>query len=392
MDTLFDAAFAASPHEPLAQLRHGGPAHRVTLPGGLDVVLVTRHAEVKEALSDGRLSGAAPAEAFDGGALAPDIRAAIFSHMLRTDPPDHTRLRRLITPAFNPRRVEALRPRIQLIADELLDRIEAEETTDLIARYAFPLPMGVICELLGVPSEDQDSFREWSGAFISGLGAAVFPAGLVTDFAKYVQELIAEKRRHPGDDLVSAMIQVRDGDDRLSEDELTSMVFLLIIAGHETTVNLIGNSVNILLRQPEFAAALRAAPDRMASFLEESLRFESPVPAASMRFATESFEFGGFQLNAGDIVLVSLTSANRDEKAFASPDTFQPGEGATGHLAFGYGVHYCIGAPLARMEAGIAIGSLLKRFPDLRLADNAEPVWRPGLYMRGLLNLPVHLR
>jgi cytochrome P450 len=393
MDEMMDVFQpAGTPHDALAPLREAGPIHRVKLPNGIPVWLITRHAEARQALSDLRLSNTVQAEALDRGVLPPEIRAAMNSHMMRADPPDHTRMRKLVSSVFVPRRVEGLRPNMQQIVDGLLDQLADRPEADLIARYAFPLPIQVICELLGVPVQDRDIFRHWSDAFVTGVGAPVFPVREVTDFVGYLRVLIERKRAEPDGALLSALISARDDADRLTEDELVSTMFLFIVAGHETTVNLIGNGIYLLLRDPDRADRLRARPDELPLAIDEFLRYESPVPCTSTRIALEPLNLFGADVAAGDLVMVSLLAANRDTGAFEEPEQLRLTRGTNQHLAFGHGIHYCIGATLAKLEAQIAIGSLLSRYPKVHLTTAPDDVqWRPGVFMRGLVSLPVTL-
>jgi cytochrome P450 len=379
-----DPAFQADPHPEYARWRRETPVRRVLLPSGVETWLVTRYDDARQALSDPRLSKAFPLQGAD------PITAATSRHMLSADPPDHTRLRRLVSGAFTARRIEALRPRIEEITDELLTALGGHDRVDLIDAFAFPLPIQVICELLGVPAADQDRFRAWTTVIVSGsVNRDQLPAAMQA-MATYIRELIAERRTHGGDDLLSGLIEVRDAGDRLSEDELSSMVFLLLIAGHETTVNLIGNGVQLLLADRGRWDRLRADPALLPSAIEEFLRFEGPVETSTYRFATEDLELGGSAIRAGEPVLVSLLAANRDDGRFPESDELQLDRAQNPHLAFGHGIHYCLGAPLARLEAQIAFGKLLARFPDLELAVPAEQLsWRPGYLIRGLHDLPV---
>jgi cytochrome P450 len=356
-------AHPGTPHEAVAPLRDAGPIHRVTLPNGLPVWFVTRYAEARAALSDPRLSNAIPIEAPGRDALPPQIHAAMNSHLLRVDPPAHTRMRKLVSAVFVPRRIEKLRPGVRQIADDLLDRLVGRSDADLIAEYAFPLPMQVICELLGIPAEDRDKFRHWSNAIVTAVGAPAFPLQEVTDYVEYLHGLIQRKRAEPDGALLSALISARDDTNRLTEDELVSTVFIFIIAGHETTVNLIGNGIYLLLREPERADRIRNRPHELPLAIEEFLRYESPVTAASIRVATEPMVLFGAEVAAGDLVMVSLLGANRDRDAFAEPDTLRLTREPNQHLAFGHGIHYCLGAPLASLEAQIAIGHFLDRDP-----------------------------
>jgi cytochrome P450 len=387
-DDLADLAFHNDPHPFYAQWRQTGLVRPVVLPGGFGGWLVTRYEDARQALTDPRLSQAIQPPQ-DDDPIAPDVGAAIGHHMLAVDPPDHTRLRRLVTAAFTARRIEALRPRIEQITDELLDAMAGRERVDLIDALAFPLPIQVICELLGIPSKDRDSFRSWSNTLVGGEALRVQLPAAMEALVSYVLALIADRRQHPGDDLLSGLIAVRDQADRLSEDELSSMVFLLLIAGHETTVNLIGNGSYLLLSHRERWERLRADPALLPAAIEEFLRYESPVETATFRITTEAMEIGGAIVPAGEIVVVSLLSANRDEKRFPDAAELRLDRPQNPHMAFGHGIHYCLGAPLARLEAKVAFSKLLARFPGLRLATDEEPGWRPGLLLRGHQALPV---
>ncbi|MEU4158099.1 cytochrome P450 [Actinoplanes sp. NPDC026670] len=386
-----DPAFQNNPHPVYAQMRRTGPVRRVKLPSGLDAWLVTRYEDGRRALTDPRLSKSTSAVG-STGAGQPSLTAAISRHMLAVDPPDHTRLRRLVSAAFTARRIESLRPRIEEIAAGLLGALDGERSADLIDAFAFPLPIQVICELLGVPAEDQNAFREWSNVIVSGAFAADRLAPAITALVEYISALLAERRQSPGDDLLSGLIQVGEQGDRLSAQELSSMVFLLLIAGHETTVNLIGNGTWLLLSERERWERLRADRALLPAAIEEFLRFEGPVETSTFRIATESLEIGGVTIAAGDPVVVVLLSANRDDDRFPDAGELRLDRPNNAHLAFGHGIHYCLGAPLARLEAQIAFTALMDRFPDLRLAtDPGELAWRPGTLLRGLHRLPVLL-
>ncbi|GAA2678360.1 cytochrome P450 family protein [Actinoplanes palleronii] len=402
---LGDPAFQADPHPSYASWRGTGPVRRARLPSGLEAWLITRYDDARRALTDPRLSkksfpmgsgqaggGSRTAGTAPPAAMGPGIGAAISKHMLAVDPPDHTRLRRLVSAAFTGRRIEALRPRIEQIAAELLDGIEKEKKVDLIDAFAFPLPIQVICELLGVPAEDRDDFREWSNAVVAGSQAGPKLGPAIEAMVGYIHTLLAERRAKPGDDLLSGLIQVRDAEDRLTEEELSSMVFLLLVAGHETTVNLIGNGAYLLLRDRAEWERLGADRGLLPGAIEEFLRYEGPVETATFRVATEDVEIGGVTIPAGDPVVVSLLSANRDTDQYPDADELRLDRPNSHHLAFGHGIHYCLGAPLARLEAQIAFTALLDRHPDLRLDIPAEDLrWRPGLLLRGLEELPVSL-
>ena len=316
-------------------------------------------------------------------------------HMLNSDPPDHERLRRLVSKAFTARRVEGLRPRITAITTTLLDDMSAlgaRAEVDLLASFAFPLPITVICELLGVPVADRDDFRTWSATAVSDTAPRELSRAHGAALIRYFMTLLAAKRREPADDLLSALIAARDDADRLSEDELVSMAFLLLVAGHETTVNLIASGVLALLLNPAELDRLRADPSLIGGAVEEFLRYVSPVSNTTFRQAAETLEIGGARISRGDPVLVALSAANRDPARFGDPDRLELGRDSSGHLAFGHGIHYCLGAPLARLEAEIAFAGLLARFGSIRLAVPANTLrWRPSTLIHGLEALPVRL-
>ncbi len=382
-----------APEDALTSLHEPGPIQRVKLPNGVPVWLVTRHAEVREVLNDLRLSSRDRDDWFDQGALSPQVKAAMNTSMLRIDPPDHTRMRKLTSKVFVPRRIEGIRPRIQQLTGDLLDKMAAGAQADLIEQYASPLPVQVMCELLGVPVEDRDSYRHWADAFTAGVGAPVFPVQEVTDFVEHLRGLVAHRRAEPDDALLSALIAARDETDRLSEDELISTAFLFLIAGHETTTNLIGNGLYMLLSVPERADRIRAHPQELEQAIEEFLRYESPVTGAALRTASCDLNLFGADVAAGDLVMVSLRAANRDGNVFPEPTEFRMDRERNPHLSFGHGIHFCMGAPLARIEAQIAIGDFLTRFPQVRLSAPPETMqWRPGLLTRGLTSLPVTLQ
>jgi cytochrome P450 len=381
-----------SPEDVLSALHEAGPIQRVKLPNGVPVWLVTRYAEVREVLNDPRLSNRDRIDWFDQGVLSPPVRAAMNSHLLRIDPPDHTRMRKLVNKVFVPRRIEELRPDVQRLVADLLDRLAAGREADLVAQYAAPLPVQVICELLGIPAGDRDSYRGWADAFAAGIGSPVFPVQEITDFVDHLRGLIARRRAEPDDALLSALIAARDEGDQLSEDELISTAFLFIIAGHETTTNLIGTGLYLLLREPERAEYIRAHPEELPPAIEEFLRYESPVTAASLRTSSCPMSLFGADIADGDMIMVSLRAANRDHDAFSEPTGLHLDRERNTHLAFGHGIHFCLGAPLARVEAQIAIGDFLARFPRARLAVDADNVhWRPDILTRGLVGLPVAL-
>ncbi|MFJ2863279.1 cytochrome P450 [Kitasatospora sp. NPDC087314] len=383
-------ALIADPYGGYTQLRADAPVHRVVGPDGLPVWLVTRYPDVRQALADPRLAldkaHAAPGN-YRGFALPP----ALDANLLNMDPPDHTRIRRLVVQAFTPRRISALRGPIERVAERLLDTVAPLGRTDLLAAYAAPLPITVICDLLGVPEDDRHDFRAWTDTLITPDPSRPEEArAAVKAMLGFFTGLIDRKRTEPGDDLLSDLIAVRDEQDRLSEDELTSLAFLILFAGYENTVHLITNAVLALLTHPEQLAALRDEPELIAGAVEEFARFDGPAPLAIRRFPREDVTIGDVTVPAGETVLLALASANRDPEQFTDPDRLDLRRRENGHLALGHGIHYCLGAPLARMETAVALTVLLRRFPDLALDVPAEQLrHRPTLRARGLLELPV---
>lgn len=380
-------------HLAFRELAASGPVRHVMLFTGVPAWVVTGYAEARELLAHPAVVKTAGGPHMDS--TPPDVQAAMQTHLLGANPPDHTRLRKLVSAAFTQRRIEALTPRIQEITDRLLDDLAAAgaggEPVDLVGRFGYPLPITVITELLGVPTAHQGDFRHWSSITVNG---AVHPAetyiAAATEMVAYVRTLIAEKRAEPGDDLLSGLVTARDGSDRLSEDELTSMVFLLLVAGHETTVNLLCNGTYALLTHPDQLALLRAEPERLPAAVEELLRFDGPLQVPIPSVTAAPVEVAGVTIPAGEVVLPALLAANRDPDRYDDADRLDITRSSTQHLAFGHGLHHCLGAPLARLEGRIGIGSLLARFPGLRLADpGAEPARSPALLMNALVELPV---
>jgi cytochrome P450 len=393
VESIMSVIAGGNPHEALQRLRTQAPVQPVALPDGARVWLVTSYAEARAALADPRLSKRIARGVTSGNRTG----GPLSHHMLSSDPPDHTRLRRLVSAGFTARRVERLEPRIAAISEELLDAMAAHEEVDLIDHFAFPLPIQVICELLGIPSSDQASFRRWSNTMVTG-GLGQDPTRMVElrevleELAAYITALLAAKRRDPGDDLLSALLDVREDGERLTEDELISMVFLMLIAGHETTVNLIANGTYLLLTHPDQRDRLVAEPELMPAAIEEFLRFEPPVQTSTYRITAEPVEYAGVTIPAGEPVLISLLSANRDDTVFTDAQRLDVARRDANHLTFGHGIHFCLGAALARLEGRIAIGALLRRCPELSLAvEPSTLTWRPGLLIRGLEKLPVRL-
>jgi cytochrome P450 len=395
---LFDPEFKANPYPTYARLRSEAPVHRVVLPDGRGVWLVTRYEDVSTVLKDERFvkdwRKAMTPEQLAQIPPIPEVMKPLARNMLDTDPPDHERLRSLVQKAFTPRLIERMRPRVQAIADALLDAVQERGEMDLIDDYAFPLPITVIAELLGVPAEDRNKFREWSNAAVSGDTTQEYLEKILLPhmqaFTDYLRAMFEEKRKNPKDDLISGLVRAEEAGNTLSEDELLGMVFLLLIAGHETTVNLIGNGVLALLQHPDQLQKLRDDPSLIKPAIEELLRYDGPVETSTERFAREDVAIGGTVIPKGEMVMIVLASADHDPERFTAPDALDITRAHNRHLAFGKGIHFCLGAPLARMEGQIAIGTLLRRMPELRLADPPESLtWRPGMVLRGLKGLPV---
>ncbi|MEV7681565.1 cytochrome P450 [Streptomyces sp. NPDC088341] len=377
------------PYDVFRDLRTASPVHRITGTDGQPAWLVTRYDDVRAALADPRLS-LDKAHAREGNYRGLALPPALDANLLNMDPPDHTRLRRLVGRAFTPSRVEQLRTPIRAAAGRLLNALGAQGTTDLIAAYAAPLPITVICELLGIPESHRRDFRSWGSALIAPDPHRPQAAKeAVVAMMGFFRELMAHKRRSPADDLLSDLIAVRDADDdRLTEDELMSLAFLILFAGYENSVQLIGNAVLALLQNPDQMAFLRKDLSRIPAAVEEFARYEGPALLAIRRFPTQNVAIGDVTIPAGDTVLLSLSAANRDPDRFPDPDRLDLGREAAGHVALGHGIHYCLGAPLARLETEIALAELLERFEDLELAET-DLHWRPSLRARGLVELPV---
>ncbi|EFH83995.1 cytochrome P450 family protein [Ktedonobacter racemifer] len=313
--------------------------------------------------------------------------------MLSVDEPDHRRLRLLVSKAFTPRYIESLRPRVQEIADELLDRVQDQGQMDLIKDYAYPLPINVISEMLGVPHADRAQIRVWSEALARGLGFGKRDPEATAHmraFGEYVTRLVADKRLQPADDLISHLIAIEEEGDRLSEAEMISMLTLLIFAGHETTSNLIGTGTLMLLDHPDQLEKLKTDVSLVPAAVEELLRYSGPANIAGPRFATEDIELGGQQIKKSDLIIPFLGSANHDESQFTQPDELDIARTISRHLAFGQGIHTCLGAPLARIEGDIAFTTLLRRMPNLRFSVPRESVtWHYALVSRSVASLPV---
>jgi cytochrome P450 len=377
-----------------AQLRQQGPVHRATLPGGVQAWLVVRYEEAVAALKDPRLSVAAMAAsgALDGGTLSPEMRRATFTNLVSMDPPIHTRMHKLISSVFNAELIENTRPWMTRLAEELIDGFAQDGQVELMDQFAESMPMSAISELFGIPGVDRDRFRNWSRAIISGLGTPDFAVDANAECIEYLRDLIKRRRSDPDAALISALIRAEDEIGALSEDELTSTIIILIIAGLDPTLSLIGNSVYRLMNDPGLTEQIRTEPEILPRLIEEVLRLESPSPMANFRTVIEPMRIGDTSMGAGDLVAICLQSANRDHAQFPNSAHFNLARTDTRHLGFGYGIHHCIGAPLARLEGEIAVGALLRRFPALRLAVPAASLsWSPGVFVHRLDSLPLAL-
>jgi cytochrome P450 len=392
-------AFKADPFPFYARLRAEAPVYDVTLPDRQTAWLVTRYDDVVSVLKDERFAkdrlNALTPEQIAKQPWVPGFFKPLTRNMLDLDEPDHKRLRTLVQKAFTPRLVEGMRGRIQDLADRLLETAERRGRLDLIRDYALPIPTTIIAEMLGVPATDRHRFHRWSSAIVSSTsskwGTLKAIPGVIA-FMRYIRRVAALRRAEPREDLLSALVQAEEAGEQLNEDELVAMVFLLLVAGHETTVNLIGNGVLALLEHPSQKQRLLHDPALIKPAIEELLRHSGPLETATERFAREDVRVAGVTIPRGALVFAGLASANRDERQFTNPDELDLTREPNRHVAFGQGIHFCLGSGLARLEAQIAIGTLLRRCPSLRLAVEAGALrWRSGLVIRGLRALPVSL-
>lgn len=356
--------------------------------------LVTRYDDLLAALKDTRFTKDRQSLPDVKQPWVPAVLRPLAKNMLDSDPPDHTRLRALVQKAFTPLMIEALRKRIEQFTDQLMDRALRNKQFDLISEYALPLPATIIAELVGVPADDRHRFHRWSAKVVALSPTAgpemLFSLPSALAFLKYIQQQIRKRRTTPGMDLLSALIAAEEPGDKLSEDELVAMIFLLLIAGHETTVNLIGNGTLALLENPQQLAKLQANPGMLQSAVEEMLRYYSPVELATERWAREDLLVAGTLIPKGELVFLGLGSANRDPVQFPEPQVFNINRSPNRHLAFGQGAHYCLGAPLARLEAQIAFTTLLRRLPRLVMGVSRDSLkWRKAFLLRGLVRLPL---
>ncbi|MFB7874099.1 cytochrome P450 [Nocardia sp. NPDC056064] len=386
--------FLQDPHTVYRRLNDEGPLHRVEFANGMQAWLVTGYDLAKEALLDERLSkdiyGPSGDATQAAGKFLPRLDPPVNKHLLYADPPRHTRLRKIAMKALSGRAVNDFTPRLRAIADELLDRAVVHETVDLLGAYAYPFAVTAICELIGISAAGRAEHQEWLDIQVSTASADEKNAA-AAKFDAYVRRLIAD-RAGGGADLISELM-VPDADgDRLDDGEIVAMVNALLLGSQETTAGLIGNAVLELVRRPGFAAELGADPALLTAFIEETLRFEGSGNIATYRLATEPIQWGGRTVDTGDIVLVGVAGANRDVARFDTPDELDLDRPDKAHLSFGYGIHRCAGAALARKEAFIALSALIERYPGIALADDAADLrWKSSLITRGLVALPVRL-
>jgi cytochrome P450 len=388
--------FKADSHRSFAELRERGPVQRVRLANGLDAWAVLGYEQAREALVHPAIrKDMSPAQRALAaiGYSSHKVGEGAGGSLLFVDPPDHTRLRRLVAPVFSPRRIQTLSSQAQEVVDELLDAMTPLDEVDLVTAYTEPMPLTIICEMMGVPPAERIRFREWSKLVVGLPSEQQRKAGLSLN--GYLADLVERKRAEPADDLFSDLIAAQSAQDGvLATTELIAMGFLFIVAGHDTTTNLLGNAIVALLREPEQADLLRARPELIGQAVEEFLRFDSSVEQATIRVAAENLDLAGVPIRRGDVVMVYLGPASRGAALSdgGDPDRLNVTRANARHIAFGHGIHHCLGAPLARLEARIAIGSLLERFPSLRPAIPLDDIsWIPAGMMRGPLSLSVRL-
>jgi len=393
---LWNPKTRANPQALYAQMRQEDPIHGTVGPvTGRRFWFFTRYDDCVAVLKDQRfgkeIKKHLTPEQLVGQPVDSEEFAVINRHLLDLDPPDHTRLRALVHKGFTPRIIENLRRRIQEIADDLLDAIDGQREFDLLEAYGFPLPITVIAELLGVPAADRNRFRAWTKALLFGINEEQGRVA-VLEFAMYMHAMIEERQQNPKEDLISSLVAVEEAGEVLSREELLSMIFLLLVAGHETTVNLIGNGTLALLQHPDQLQLLRDQPTLIKSAIEEMLRYDGPVETPTLRWAFEDVRMGDKVIPQGDLVMPALLAADRDPAHFADPDRFDIRREPNKHIAFGNGIHYCLGAPLARLEGEIAIQTMLRRLPHLQLNTAVETLqWNESLLLHGMKALPVRV-
>jgi cytochrome P450 len=392
--------FMKRPYEILEPLRKAGRVHHVVFPHGADVWLVTRYEDVRALLQDTRVSkdGRRMNEMFarHTGTYVEDEKPDVgfddelSQHMLNSDPPRHTRLRSLVSKAFTLRRMEAFRPRIQQLVDEMLDAIEGRDEVDLVSEYAQPLPIVIICDVLGIPFEDRERFQQWAVELVGAGHSPEVVEEASKNVIEYGRSVIDAKRRHPGDDMISTLVQGAEGGDRLTDDELVAMIFLYTVAGHITSQHTLSNGILSLLTHPDQLARLRSDPSIMPQAIDELMRYDGGVGVATFRFTAEEIAVGDTVIGKDQILALSILSAHRDDQQFPDANRLDLDRRPNGVLGFGHGPHFCIGQPLAKIQTEVALTQLLTRFPDLRLtADPASLDWESSTLLRGLLGLPA---
>ena len=392
-----DAKFKANPFPFYARLRAEAPVFPVTVRGGQRAWLVTHYDDVLAVLKNDQHFVKDPKNAmtFEQLKKAPKIPPmfrALERNMLSLDAGDHDRLKALVHKAFTPRMIEQMRDQTQAVTDAALDNFQRKGSMDLIADFALPVPLTIIGRILGVPESDNHRFNSWTRAFIEigGGGNPLFLIPSMLAFMGYLKKLIRERRIRPRDDLISGLVKAQEGNDQLTDDEVLAMIFLLLSAGHETTVNLIGSGALALLEHPDQIIKLRDQPELIKPAVEELVRYVVPAEMTTQRYATKDVTIAGITIPRGEMVLGVLASANRDPKHFENPDVVNIARENNKHLSFGQGMHYCLGAPLSRLEAQIALSTLFRRVPNLRVSIAPEQIrWRSGFIVRGLESLPV---
>ena len=396
--------FMAHPYEILERLRAAGPAHPVVFPHGAKVWLVTGYDDVRQLLTDPRVSkdGLRANELFarhsgmagdedEPGSIG--VNDELTRHMLNSDPPRHTRLRSLVSKEFNPKRMDGFRPRLEQVADRLLDAMDdGRPVVDLIAGFTQPMTITTICDVLGVPAEDKPLFHGWAAELVGAGHAPEVVEAASNSVISYAQASIESKRANPGQDMLSMLVHGKEGGDRLTQDELVSMFFLIIMAGHVTSMHTLTNVIHSLLTHPAELAKLRADMSLVPAAIDELIRFDSGVAVGTFRFTREAITLGEVTIPAGEILALSMNSAHRDTTKYSDADRLDLNRCPKNHLGFGHGTHYCVGAPLARIQLEVALSKLLTRFGDLTLAVDPESLeWEHGALMRGLTELPVSL-
>ncbi len=388
--------FVVNPHPQYHSLRVEDPVH---FSKTLGVYVLTRYADVHAALRDSRFgSKSGNWEHYEkfflrGGSRTSPMAEMYNKWMIQLDPPDHTRLRGLVNKAFTPRVVDSMRPRITRIVDDLLDRVVRTGRIEVMSQFAFPLPILVICDMLGVPRADFEKIHAWTAALLPSLSPAISAAGLqqvnevIVEYREYFRELAGQRRREPKEDLLSALLAASEQGEKLSEEEVLATCVFLAFAGHATTAQLIGKGMLTLLENPEQLERLRRDPALLANTVEELLRYETPLQIL-YRTTNAEVTIGDRVIPPKQMVFLSIAAANRDPAMFADPDRFDVGRDASKQLSFAYGIHYCIGAPLARLEGQIAFAAMLRRLQDVRI-DTAGIRREPSLLLRGLNSLPL---